>query len=240
MLFSHLVMPVAFLYFFVTGDNKLKIGMSDNHVHRQICFQTSSFNRFVTRLILTFPVKYKWEVNKWFKDTYDNQRVKQEKDPKRRPNKNSGEFYQWCVLETFLNLPNQVISIQINGTKIWVDVTLTKVMPESKEYGEITSKLNLIYLLKQKPKEKYRTPVGLGPGVFYHVSLSDYPENMREQKRIVNMGIPFDKSSLTENSSAFDFDQEIEKCKNELAKYELRRTELLAKLKHLEETKPPL
>jgi hypothetical protein len=232
LLFSHLYMPFCFIYFISSlADDILKIGIAANYIKRWLNLETGSYSKFVVHLVLKFPLKYKWEVDQWFRDEYFNHRVYRESDSNKRPKKNRGEFYTWFVLEQFKDSESKVISIKTKEGNVSVNVALEKLLPDLQEFKKISSQLKILESLKHKRKQESKTR--LAQDILDHPLLLDYPKGMRENQMIES----FEEEDLTQNSSPVDSEQAL---LEKIAKGEEQLKELRATLERLQKSKPPL
>lgn len=187
--FHHLILPWAFLYFLgVVGKDWLKIGRSQNYNTRVNTFETILIEQTVIHLILRYPLRYELEVDQWFRDKYYAYRVFKSHDDTllKKNKKNMNEFYQLIVLDMFKNMDNQTITLKGKDGSDF-QVTLEKVLPDSKEFAALKTLQAFFFKLRQIDRNdpQYATSDDVecefDPEIENHPDLIVYPERFHKK-----------------------------------------------------------
>lgn len=177
-LFRHRLLPWAFTYFFgKKGDYWVKAGTTDNFIHRVMVYETILIDEVNMFLILSYPLRYQFIVDTWFKKNYKNLRVY--KNHEGIPlNDNKGEFYDPVIVDTFKDSVDHTITLN-DKTGNFFQVTLEKIIPGSQQYENVTRLLKLHRTLTRwtNDAENYE----LAPGIEDHADIMHYPDSFRNK-----------------------------------------------------------
>jgi len=178
-LFRHRLLPWAFIYFLgPMGVHWVKAGTTDNFIYRGLSFETILIDEVNMFLILSYPLRYQFIVDTWFKKKYKNLRAY--KTHEGIPlNDNKGEFYDPVIVDTLKDSVDHTITLK-DKTGNFFQVTLEKIIPGSQQYENVTRLLKLHRTLTNcwtNDAVNYE----LAPGIEDHADIMHYPESFRNK-----------------------------------------------------------
>ena len=178
-LFRHRLLPSAFIYFLgPMGVHWVKAGTTDNFIYRGLSFETILIDEVNMFLILSYPLRYQFIVDTWFKKNYKNLRAY--KTHEGIPlNDNKGEFYDSVIVDTLKDSVDHTITLN-DKTGNFFQVTLEKIIPGSQQYENVTRLLKLHRTLTSwwtNDAVNYE----LAPGIEDHADIMHYPESFRNK-----------------------------------------------------------
>jgi hypothetical protein len=177
-LFRHRLLPWAFTYFFgPKGDCWVKAGTTDNFIRREQVYETILIDEMNMFLILSYPLRYQFIVDTWFKKNYKNLRVYKihEGIPL---NDNKGEFYDSVIVDTFKDSADHTITLN-DKTGNFFQVTLEKIIPGSQQYENVTRLLKLHSILTSWTNDAVNYE--LAPGIEDHADIMHYPDSFKNK-----------------------------------------------------------
>jgi hypothetical protein len=222
-LFRHRLLPWAFTYFFgKKGDYWVKAGTTDNFIHRVMVYETILIDEVNMFLILSYPLRYQFIVDTWFKKNYKNLRVY--KNHEGIPlNDNKGEFYDPVIVDTFKDSVDHTITLN-DKTGNFFQVTLEKIIPGSQQYENVTRLLKLHRTLTRwtNDAENYE----LAPGIEDHADIMHYPDSFRNKwlrwnlkkkvalaKKLESVNLPLEEANAALKAANASLKKEIDLLK---------------------------
>jgi len=178
-LFRHRLIPWAFTYFFgPEGGYWVKAGTTDNFIHRVRVYGTILIDKMNMFLILSYPLRYQFIVDTWFKKNYKNLRVSKIHEGIPLSNREKGEFYDPVIVDTFKDSADHTITLN-DKTGNFFQVTLEKIIPGSQQYENVTRLLKLHSILTKWTNDAVNYE--LAPGIEDHADIMHYPDSFRNR-----------------------------------------------------------
>jgi len=179
-LFRHRLLPWAFTYFFgLKDDYWVKAGTTDNYLLRVRGYETIIIDDMTVFLILSYPLKYQFTVDTWFKKSYKDWRVYKIHEGIPVNDYCKGEFYKSAIVDIFKNSPDHTITLEDKAGNFF-QVTLEKIIPGSEKHKNVTRLLKLYAKLITWVNDA--VDYELAPGIENHEDIIDYPDSFRNKK----------------------------------------------------------
>jgi hypothetical protein len=221
-LFRHRLLPWAFTYFFgPKGGYWVKGGTTDNFFKRVRVYGTILIDKMNMFLILSYPLRYQFIVDTWFKKNYKNLRVYKSHEgiP---PNDNKGEFYDPVIVDTFKDSVDHTITLN-DKTGNFFQVTLEKIIPGSQQYENVTRLLKLHSILTSWTNDAVNYE--LAPGIEDHADIMHYPDSFRNKwlhrnlkrvvgaKKLESVNLPLEEANAALKAANASLKKEIDLLK---------------------------